>query len=337
MRKKVVVVAFALFFVFSLWNSAFAQDYVADVLQELQATSVYVDPSIDEAVNKRSRLGKILLETDRIVLIMLPGDAVAGTDINTVVSLISSGLGDQYIIGLAVGEDLIAYGPILPSGVVADQMKRAESVSNDSVTALITFAQNIHIWQGKNPMPTPVPTPSPTKAISEQSGGGKNLSWIWLLILVPIAVVVLTFVLKVQRGSDSDSEKVRFKSPRQVRDLLQKIYELRIYVEDSELKSTLKQMCLDVEEYFKSASSDKDKDTKHFYERLTDVIEVLEKYLDIQESKRYYRRPEEEMNQGKVSIRDFSHYVLDAVRDGREAELVDYKVNRQILEAQRYR
>jgi hypothetical protein len=95
-------------------------------------------------------------------------------------------------------------------------------------------------------------------------------------------------------------------------------------------------MCLDIEKYFKSGSNDKKKDALFFYERLTEVDEVLIKYIEVQDNKRYFYNPNDLLIRGKESVRDFSTYVLDSIRRGNAADLIDYKVNTNILEAQRY-
>jgi hypothetical protein len=61
------------------------------------------------------------------------------------------------------------------------------------------------------------------------------------------------------------------------------------------------------------------------------------KYIDVQGNRRYYFDPDIEMKRGKESIIDFAHYVLDSIRRGNSAELMDYKVSTDILTAERYR
>lgn len=141
----------------------FAGDYVTDTLEALKSSNVYVAPGTEGTDNDTVvQLNNMLNENDNIVLIMLPKDAANEGDLLSVVMLISQGLNDEKIIGLAIGKDVIGYAPRLPSGVASDQMRRADNVSNSPVTALTTFAQNIHLWQMNNPQPTNSPTPRPT-------------------------------------------------------------------------------------------------------------------------------------------------------------------------------
>jgi hypothetical protein len=202
MIKRLVLSIFVLINVLSVWQPAFAQDYITDATQSLQNEPVYVHPSINGHIDKAAKLNQILRKDDRTLLIMLPEEAEDTADINTIVSRISNNLGDRYIIGLAVGYELVGYGPILPLGVATDQMRRADSVSNDPVTALITFAQNIHIWQNKNPMPEPTPTPKPTRTPRPArefpllKDRASPVFWVfWSVILfVAIGISVLTFL-----------------------------------------------------------------------------------------------------------------------------------------------
>src|SRR5258706_1517489 len=91
---------------------------------------------------------------------MLPANAevkLGVADFSAVAARLSEKLGNKRIIGLAVGSDVAGYAPtsILPRGVAVDQMSRANNVSNDPTTALITFAENMHKWEAANPQPTP--------------------------------------------------------------------------------------------------------------------------------------------------------------------------------------
>ncbi len=316
-----------------------AQDYITDATEALKNAPVYVAPGTDGTDNDTAgKLQTRLNKDDTIVLVMLPSAAEAelGADISTIAARLSEKLGNKHIIGLAVGNNVVGYAPTLPAGVAADQMRRAKSVSNDPVTALGTFTQNMHTWQERNPHPTVQPTVSP---LDQSEEGG--LSWVaWLGIGVAgfFAVVGLAFLAaRVTEDTPADRERTRFKAPDQVRDLLDKIARTRGQVGDKELSGTLYQMCLDLEKYFESNSKDKKRDSHFFRDRLTEVSEVLAKYIHVQQNPRYYYEPGAELERGKTSIIDFSKYVLDAIRRGHAADLLDYKVNTNILKAQRFR
>lgn len=140
-----------------------AGDYVSDAIEALKTSNVYVAPNTEGTdYNTASQLRMFLGASDNIVLVMLPIDALTGTDLYSLAQKISAGLDNQKTIGLAVGRQVIGYSVILPEGVASDKMSRASDVSNDPVTALITFTQNIHTWQANNPEYRPTPTPEPT-------------------------------------------------------------------------------------------------------------------------------------------------------------------------------
>ncbi len=307
-----------------------AGDYISDAVLALQHSSVYVAPATQGTDSYTSgKLQNMLRSDDNIVLIMLPADADSNTNIQTIVSTISEKLGNQRTIGLAVGDEVIGYGSLLPSGVAADQMVRANSVSNDPVTALGTFAQNMHKWLDAHPQPTPTP-------LQSQSSPKGQLTWlIWPLVFAVAAVIAVTIATRYLNKQTSN-ERTHFIAPNQIKDLMATIAKEREQVKDSELSQMVYQLCLDIEKYFKTGSNDKRKDSLFFNERLTEVSEVLIKYLDVQGNKRYYYEPETLLRNGKESIRDFASYVLDSIRRGNATDLLDFKVNTNILKAQRY-
>lgn len=309
-------------------------DYVSDAAQALQKASVYVAPDTegtnsDTAGILQNRLSK----NDNIVLVMLPSAAETklGADPQTIATRLSEDLGNKKIIGLAVGNKVVGYAPTLPAGVAADQMRRAKSVSNDPITALGTFAQNMHTWEAANP------TPQPSPIESVKNGG---LSWFWWLVIgIPLVFVVAGVAVVAVRIADTQSrtERTHFNAPDQVKDLLEKIARARWQVNDEQLKQTLYQMCEDIEKYFDSSSGDKKKDSLVFKQRLTEVMQVLTKYIDIQQNPRYYEEWKAQLLRGKSSITDFAQYILDSIRRGHAVDLLDYTVNTKILEAQQYR
>lgn len=163
--KVLVLIALVLAFLIPR-HAAVAQatDYVADAIEALQTSNVYVAPGTEGTdSNTVSQLSIYLQPDDNIVLVMLPSAALTGTDMASIVKRISDGLDGQKTIGLAVGDKLIAYSTRLPSDIVADCMINARSVSNSPVTALFTFSRNVNLWVRLNPQPTPQPTPEPTR------------------------------------------------------------------------------------------------------------------------------------------------------------------------------
>jgi len=199
MKKTCKIVLLVTLLVFLIPAPVLADDdYVTPVVQGLQESPIYLHPDIEDTNNEiKAGLTNILWDGDYIVLIMLPEEA-SETDINVLVKSISHELENQYVIGLAVGKEVVGHAPMLPLGIDADQMRRANSVSNDPATALITFVQNIHKWQNSNPEPTrqptqtPVPTPKPPLTETQK----KRRFWI---IGIPIGVLVVCIVVVIFR------------------------------------------------------------------------------------------------------------------------------------------
>jgi hypothetical protein len=326
------VLIFVVVLAFLMPNVAYAGDYISDAVEALKHTTVYVAPGTEGTDNYTSgKLQNMLRNDDNIVLVMFPAEAKLGTDAYSIVKSLSEKLGNQRTIGLAVGREVVGFGPLLPSGVAADMMKRADSVSNDPVTALATFAQNMHIWLAAHPQATATPRPTTTPSQDKQ------FPW-FVIVLVAVGVIIVAFVVITMRrkGEEETTERTRFTAPDQVRDMLSKILRERNDVNDEELRQTLYQMCVDIERYFKASSNDKDKDALFFRERLTEVKDILVKYIEIQENTRYYLEPESLLYRGKKSIKDFSTYVLDSIRRGNATNLLEFKVNTNILQAQRF-
>lgn len=168
-----------------------AEDYVtnANAAQALQHVPVYVAPGTEGTDNYTAgKLQTRLNSDDNIVLVMLPAAAETEADISTLANRLSEKLGNQRIIGLSVDKKVVGFAPSLPVDVADDQMKRAASVSNDPVTALTTFVQNMHLWQIGQPKPKPTPTPveQPSPQKEDQS------RVVWFLVLA--GIIVISFI-----------------------------------------------------------------------------------------------------------------------------------------------
>lgn len=314
-------------------NSGPPGDYITAAANALQRGPVYVAPDT-EGTNSgtATQLLEVLDNDDNIVLVMLPTAAAQhNTDPITLAIRLSKKLGNQRIIGLAVGNNVVGYAPMLPSGVAADQMDRAANVSNDNpITTLKTFAQNMHQLESDHPE-----YKKPLQTNATQNGG---VSWIIWASLLACAFASIVFLLTVARSSVStqeSSEGITFRIPDQLRDLFSRISQEREQVSDGELRETLRQMFRDIERYFQSTSKDEGVDTRFFQERLTEISSVLSKYLDAQENPRYYHYPNEVLQSGKASITGFSQSVLESIQRGNDVALRDYAINTSILQIQR--
>ncbi|KKU32581.1 hypothetical protein A3K29_05705 [Candidatus Collierbacteria bacterium RIFOXYB2_FULL_46_14] len=202
--KVLLLFAVALSFLVPRGNVS-AGDYVSDAIEALKTSNVYVAPgATGTEYDTQSQLGKFLTPGDNIVLVMLPPEALAGTDLYTIARSISEGLGNQKTVGLAVGREVIGYSVLLPEGVAWDKMQRASSVSNDPVTALITFTQNVHSWLSENPLPTPTPVPTavPTPRPPVELPKAEDISWpVWLVMAVFVLGTVIWLSVYVKKNA----------------------------------------------------------------------------------------------------------------------------------------
>lgn len=188
-------------------------DYVAAAVAGLRTSNVYVYPSTPGTdYNTENNLKRSLLDSDGIVLIILPSDALKDTDVRSIAQKISSGLNNQKTIGLAVGNELFGYSIILPEGVAYDKMERASTVSIDPITALTIFTQNIHAWQTYNPQSTPTPSPEPTrtprptpkpielpKIDTSKTSGKVSMGLIYIVALVVMVLLLVKLIPWLRR------------------------------------------------------------------------------------------------------------------------------------------
>ncbi|MBP7928036.1 hypothetical protein KAZ57_02725, partial [Patescibacteria group bacterium] len=123
MRYRVIIGFFLIALAFFAPKITHSQDYITDAVEALQTTRVYVAPGTDgtDAYTAGMLLDR-LKSDDRLLLVMLPAEAGAETDIFTIASSLSEKLGDQHIIGLAVGREVIGYSKLMPVGAAADKM-----------------------------------------------------------------------------------------------------------------------------------------------------------------------------------------------------------------------
>lgn len=328
MRYIAKAVALAVVLALIAPYAVLAADYIKDTAEALKLAPVYVAPGTEGTDNDTAgKLQARLNSNDNIVLVMLPtaAEAELEADISTIASRLSEAMGNQRIIGLAVGKNVVGYAPTLPASVAADQMRRARSVSNnDPVTTLGTFTQNVHIWQREHPQPTP-PLESPSNGIS-----------LWFVVLVIlISAVIVYAIVRVFRKDETDLGAENFNVPNQVEDQVNQITQQRILVQDLELREALYQICVHVEKYFQLSSKDKKRDALIFRVRLTEVVKVLVTYIKVQNNPDFYNNSDVVLRGWKEAFIEFDGYVLDSIKRGTDVDLREYRLRAEIMQAQR--
>ncbi len=330
LAKASALVAILVLFVPSLILGA---DYISEAADALKQTRVYVFPGTEGTDNGTvNRLKARLTSDDNIVLVMLPfaAESELGADAFTIVTRLSEVLGNQRIIGLAVGRTVVGYAPTLSEGVASDLMNRARSVSNnDPFTALGTFVQNVHIWQRAHPQPKPI--------LSETTSAGVPFGVLASVAVITFLVilVIIYFARRTEAEEEVGPDRTSYKVPAQVKDQLYQIARLRRQVLDRELKAVLYQICVDIEKYFQLSSNNKKTDAVIFKDRLTDVVQVLSKYVEVQDNPDYFNDPEIVLSRWKEAFSEFSQFVREAIRRGTEADLRAYRLKAEVMQAQR--
>jgi len=235
MRPRLFLLLVFLSFLIPRAVSAQTVDYVSLAIDALQSSNVYVAPGTERTdYNTPAELNKFLTPELNVVLVMLPGEALIDTDILTIAQKISVGLNNEKTVGLAVGNVVIGYSTLLPEGVASDLMNRADSVSNNTVTALTAFSRNVQLWLIRNPQPTPFPTPEPTPTPRPtmepiELPKAEDVSWpVWALFLLCFLSVGFLLV----SGAAKTAQKNKVVAVRKKR--LQSLQPIEIWIQKIE-------------------------------------------------------------------------------------------------------
>lgn len=315
-------------------NITLAGNYIDDAVTTLKRSQhVYVAPGTENTTgNTAASLQKNLTKNDVIVLVMFPASATEqlGMEPPDIAKTLSEKLGDKYIIGLAVGGQVVGYAPSLPNGVAADRMEKANGISyNNPVNALVTFANYMHSWLAENPPPKDSPL-SPTK-----DGGTSTAA---IIMVAFAAAVAVTFVYYFFFGGKTDdSNRTKFEAPDQIEGLLNKIAKQRLQTTDAGLRGTLLQLCEVLEKHFKASTGDKNHEINTMTQRLTEVTTVMVDYLKMQKDPILYRDPERRMKRARESIADYTQSVISSIQQGNDIALIQFDTRTNRLEAERYR
>lgn len=269
----------------------------------------------------------LLKSGDGIVVLMFrDGD----TDPASIAASVNQKLGGNRIVGVTIGEKVAGYSTILPAGVAADLMTRAATVSVSPAETLRTFILNVHDWQTQHPK---APAAKPMK--KDES----NQVVLFLLagsIIIAVVAVLLFLAWAFLVGDSKETVKLK-KSPDRVRDQLHKMLELRMKINDRGLQGTLTQIANDVEAYFRRTKDAARLDQDAFAKHLSSLNSVLEKYVDVQDNPRYFENPDELLQSGSEAAVSFAYFVLETVRREGRRSITDFRVDTDILSAQRYR
>ena len=309
-------------------SNAFASQ-TSDIGVVLESSSrvVVLEGSVTDPNAVAKSLLVQLADDDEIALVMLPAGSGSADTLNQMAEQlarqIDENTGNQFIVGVAVENILKASTTRLPNGVAETLMHKAEVISTGSpVDALGTFVRLVHEWQDAHPKPKPTST----------SDEGLNNAQIMLLVLSALAALLAGVSLVRLRWA----RDTRFRhSPKEIRELLLKIADLNQRINDLDMRSAVNQLTVDLEELarkFGKSSAYNKVDLKY---KLGYVVEILEQFLEIEDSPaRYISRTESERvkDASRRSITAFDDHVLQAIRDGNSVALVEFTINVESLD-----
>lgn len=295
----------------------------------LKEKPVFVDEGAPGATpDTAGEILELLKSGDGIVILMLQDNG--NNTAETVAADVNQRLGGNRIVGVTVGEQAAGHSTILPAGVASDLMKRASTVSVSPAETLRTFILNVHDWQARHPK-------APAAKPMEDGGGNRAV----LFFVIGSLVLGVTLVIIVILGLVATTEKedtVRLKkSPDRVRDQLHKLLEVRKQIKDPTLRATLTQIASDVEAYFRRTKDAARLDQDAFAKHLDSLNDVLVKYVDVQDNPRFFDHPEDLLQSGSEAATSFAYFVLETVRREGRRSITDFRVDTNILSAQRYR
>ena len=332
--KRFIAVALGLIVALSVAIPAAAAATANDIVGALKEAPVYIT-SGTEGTNSDTApsLMSKLYENDNIVLVMLPEDSmVVQEDVNELARKISDGLKNEKIVGLAIGTQFAGVASILPSGTATELMNRAKTVSTNSVETLSTFVRNVHDWQSAHP--EQVATPKPSKA--DEPDAFKP----WPFAAGFAIGTVIGVIILVNLNRRRVRKRVHYTAPAElnnpVRELMRSREQLR---ENDQMRAAIDLVCRYTETYFKRFPAEK-KSTdaiKLFNNKLELAQKVVVEYVYTSKNRDFVTDADDLLARGLESIQGLAETILTSIKDRNNDRLMDYKVNTNILNAQRYR
>lgn len=329
MKRAVLALAALCWLALPAISSAGQTDYKDEAVQALQSGTVYISPlAAQVSTGTSGRLESEIGNSD-IAVAVFPGAAsseVQGKNY-TFVREIATETGHKTVM-VVVGDDLEAGSSFLPAGLAMKYAKSAEGNNGSVEGALQEFIGDVKSYRS-----TPL-------AKQHHSGGEDTL----IYILVPLAAAVAATGVAFRRfrsKKQADTDKVEIESaPGTVKSPLNQLLELRRKVQDQPMRDLLAKACKDTDAYFaraKRAGRDTSADADQFSRNLQKLLEVVGTYVDIQVSPPdYYQNREQYLASGAQAVKSFSDYVVDAIQKGNLEDLSSFRVNAQILDAQRH-
>lgn len=332
MKRLVACMVLVLYALMTSAPSAYAaEDAITTAINTLQRTNAYIAPATDGTTSTSlSEIKQVLKEGDHVVVVMVPASGTAISQSEAANRILSS-LKEPAILVLAYDRNVDAYSNRLPDTVTVDLINRAKSIARSPVEITTVFVNEVHKYQAAHPDPTPEPS-TPSASTSPQSQPGFN----WLILVVIVVAVVLVAETGVAIYTKiRDPYPVRH-APSLVGEKLHAIKRLMPQINDSRLVNDLARIVKDSGAFFKRAKDVSQSDIQGFARRLGTAIDLLTKYIDIQNEPEYAPVPpgaDVLLDHGRIAIKGLSDSILKAIRDGNAGAVLDFQLKADLLSA----
>lgn len=309
-----------IFVAWLLFAAPAAADTPSDeIAQELQSTSVYVDPSIEDAAAIKAKLTRRIREDDGLVVAILAADTSSSAE--TVAQQIASLLTEPSTVVVTFAQSGAVAATDWPDQVTADDiMIRSSSVTQNPVDRMLTFVTKVHDWQEDNPRPLPPSPPVVQDNTGIYVGTGAAAG-------VAIALGAAGWII-VRRNRGFSRV---YSAPSKYRKELSQLASFadKHRAANHELADTLDQLCKDASHLFRNRSEVGDKEliSRH----LANAVKVMSTYDTVNQNPRYYNGSAALLREGEESIADLATFILDVARGENSDTINNYKVNVAIV------
>ncbi len=310
---------------------AYADDSVDQAIEELDSSSVYVEPGTPGTDDQtEATLASKLQPNDGIILVMIPQ---SDEPIRQIAQELDDATGNDSIIGLAVGDEVIGFSSALPEGKAADLMRRADNVSTNPVEALGTFTRTMHTYQVQNPEVFDPPEPPGSKA-----DDSIVMPTIAFIIVLVIGIIIAAIAIRRRLyGTNQQYDTVRFnQTPDSVRRKMNDILDYREQVQEPAIVTSLTNIGKYTEAYFRNARQQDNgeyKGTKAILRYLPELDSVVARYIKIQNEPQFNRSASTRLAEYSRAIQALEQFMLEQVRSANADDEFDSRKAADILSA----
>jgi len=330
MRNKMFAIALLSgTLVVSIPQVAFANATLDEATQALQSSALYVSPLVgDLSAEAQSTLTSNIGSTD-IAIAVLPASARSEiSDIPAFIQELASRTGHDTVM-VSIGGDLEAGSSALESGVASQLANQAEGAG--LTDGLNQFVDNVQAeLQSGQP-------------VTDDPGGTDSgiLPIIGVGSVVLLIVVAAAGVFAFMRRRPRETRKYALDKgvPSEIREQLNKIWELIEKVDDPAVVENLRNGQKHVSELFKRLRKEQpdkiQQVTAQYRNTLKITYNVVYKYIDYQENPDYVprdRTAKETLANGKRATQQYVTGVIQNIQEIEAGSFTNFNVDTKILE-----